>query len=116
MFGLISTKNLYLVTLDMVTDYRYVKAFCGEYKLAHNPRYAFARKKDFEYIDIFTGTKYTSDCWEGTETLVEARNIITTKKFITKEEASLLLKELNPTYLETIKSKKLIRRKVNNRG
>lgn len=103
MFGLLSTKNLYLVKLDMVTDYRYVKAFCGECKLAYNPRFALAKKRDFEYIDVFTGTKYDSHGREEKEIVVEA--MITTKKFIMKEEVSLLLKKLNLTYLETIKQK-----------
>ena len=59
MFGLISTKNLYVVKLDLVTDYRQLNHFEGKYRLAGNPRFALAKKIDFNYIDIFTGTKYS---------------------------------------------------------
>ncbi len=99
MFGLISTKNLYLIKLDMVTDYKYVSSMDGCYSLANNPRFTLAKKDCQYFIDIFTGTEYSSSINERKETIVEARSIITTRKYITAKEAEFLLQELNPTYL-----------------
>ena len=99
MFGLISTKNLYLVKLDMVTDYKYVSSMDGCYTLANNPRFTLAKKNSHYFIDIFTGTEYSSSINQGKEAIVESRSIITTRKYITTREAEFLLQELNPTYL-----------------
>ena len=76
----------------------------------NNPRFTLAKKNSIGYIDIFTNTKYSDNRYEGEETVVESRSIITTKKYITTKEANFILQELNPTYL---KEKKLTRRKAN---
>lgn len=110
MFGLISTKNLYLLKLDMVTKYIFINFDLGKYSLANNPRFTLARKDSTEYVDVFTNTEYSDRRYEGKETVIEASSIITTRKYITTKEANLILQELNPTYL---KEKKLIRRKTN---
>lgn len=111
MFGLISTKNLYLLKLDMVKKYNYINFDLGQYWLANTPRFTLAKKDGlFDYVDVFTNTKYSNDRYEGKETVVEARSIITARKYITTKEANFILQELNPTYL---KEKKLTRRKTN---
>lgn len=96
--------------MDLVKKYDYINFDLGKYWLANKPRFTLARKELFGYEDIFTGTHYSDSRNEGKETVVEARNIITTKKYITTKEANFILQELNPTYL---KEKKLIRRKTN---
>ena len=111
LFGLISTKELYLLKLDVVAKFQYTSYFNGNYTLAFNPRYVLARKKDGKFIDVLTGTKYENDCVEGREMIVGIKSIITSKKHITKDEANFILKELNPTYLEAVKPKKLERKK-----
>ncbi len=110
MFGLISTKGLYLLKLDMIEKYEYINFDLGKYWLANKPRFTLARKEFFGYEDIFTGTHYSDSRKEGKETIVEARSIITTRKYITTKEATFILQKLNPTYL---KEKKRIRRKNN---
>lgn len=111
MFGLISTKNLYLLKLDMVEKSEFIDFGLRNYIFANNPRFTLAKKDGlFDYVDVFTKTKYSDRRYEGRETLVEARSIITTRKYITTKEANFILQELNPTYL---KEKKLIRRKNN---
>lgn len=108
MFGLVSTKNLYLLKLDMVTKYIFINLDLGKYSLANTPRFTLARKDGSGYVDVFTNIEYSRGRYEGRETVVEARGIITTRKYITTKEANFILQELNPTYL---KEKKLIRRK-----
>ena len=45
MFGLISTKDLYLLKLDMVKKYIFIDYDLGEYFLENNPRYVLAKKR-----------------------------------------------------------------------
>lgn len=108
---IISTKDLYLLKLNMVEKYDYINFDLGKYWLANNSRFTLNKKDDlFDYVDVFTDTQYSDSCEEGKETMVEARSIITTSKYITTKEANFILQELNPTYL---KEKKLTRRKTN---
>lgn len=106
MFGLISTKNLYVVKLDLVTDYRQLNHFEGKYRLAGKPRFALAKKIDFNYIDIFTGTKYSDLVFPGEEIVIQSRAILTSKKYITKKVANIILQEIRHDYLD---DKKLIK-------
>ena len=111
MFGLINTKNLYLLKLDLVKKYDYINYDLGQYWLANTPRFILAKKYgSFDYVDVFTNTKYSNARYEGKETVIEARSIITTRKYITTKEANLILQELNPTYL---KEKKVNKKKKN---
>lgn len=106
MFGLVSTKNLYLLKLDMVTKYIFINLDLGKYSLANTPRFTLARKDGSGYVDVFTNIEYSRGRYEGRETVVEARGIITTRKYITTKEANFILQELNPTYLKEKKVNK----------
>lgn len=112
MFGLINTKDLYLVKLDIIShsDIIYENGrYFEKFYLASNSRYALAKKNMNEYIDIFTGTKYSTLHIVGSEVIVKASPIITNKSYITNEEAFYILQELNLTYLDR-KTLKLNRR------
>lgn len=101
MFNLISTKNLYLVELDMITKSQQLDKLTTRYFFANKPRYALARKEHkHRYIDIFTETKYSDINDVGKEMVVRANALITSKKYLNKEDIILILQELNPTYLE----------------
>lgn len=105
MFGLINTKNLYLVTLDTVKETK-VKSFLDiTYRTENKLRYALARKCYCDYKDIFSGTIYNTFPNEGSEVITETRVFIGSKKYITKEEAIYALQQLNPTYLDANKMK-----------
>ena len=108
MFGLISTKDLYLLKLDMVKEYYFINYELGRYNLANNPIFTLAKKVGIYYVDVFSGKKYSTYIYCGQETVVEARGIITTRKYITSKEANFILQELNLTYL---KENKLIKRR-----
>ena len=115
-YGGFSTKNLYLVELQMVLDIQLLAEgewhqWTTEYTLEKAKRYSLGYKNaDGSYIDIFTGTFYTSDYVVGMERVASARAIITNRKKTTKEEATLLLKELNSVYLDTSLVRKLERK------
>ena len=53
-FGLISTKDLYLLKLDMVKKYIFIDYDLGKYFLENNIRYVLSKKTGIRYIDIFT--------------------------------------------------------------
>ena len=106
MFGMISTKDLYVVKLDVVTDYKQLNLFEGKYKLSGNARFTIAKKVSSNYIDIFTGTKYSDTVFPSEEIVVQSRAILTYKKYITKKEINILLQEINRAYLE---NKKLVK-------
>ena len=83
MFVLISTEKLYLLKLNMVTKYIFINLDLGQYLLANMLRFTLARKDGNRYVDVFTNIEYSHGSYEGEETVVEARSIITTRKYIT---------------------------------
>ena len=97
LFGLISTKELYLLKLDVVAKFQYTSYFNGNYTLAFNPRYVLAKRTNsISYKDVFNKTTYDSfECMIGQETIVEARHVVTDKKYITSNEAKKLIKKYN---------------------
>ncbi len=105
-------KKFIFIKIRSGKKYDYINFDLGQYWLANTPRFILAKKYgSFDYVDVFTNTKYSNDRYEGKETVIEARSIITTRKYITTKEANLILQELNPTYL---KEKKLIKRRKTN--
>ena len=111
MFGRISTKNLYLVTLRIV-DSLIWEEDSSKYFFDSETRYALVRKiGSYEYEDIYTKTihNHWSVCTQGDTAVVSERPVITNKKWFTNNEVLMLLKELNPTYLS--EGKKLLFRK-----
>ena len=76
MFNLILTKNLYLVELATI-----------ERMYTNSVRYSLARY-DIGFIDVFTRTRYKakSSAFCGGECVVNAKAIITDKKFLSKNE------------------------------
>lgn len=107
-FKTISTKNLYLVTINTIssidsnythynTENRYVMA----YKIDDLIYFRYCARSCPRYQDIFTGTIYSSyvSGREGECVARSAQGIITNKQEITKKEALHILREMNPTYL-----------------
>lgn len=105
----IKTQNLCLVKLTTITKYisNYVQG--TEIHFSKEARYALAYRVDGikantsfpAYVDCFTGTIYRDkfDASEGEECYLKARALLTNKDYITFEEATYILRELNPTYL-----------------
>lgn len=114
MFGLISTKNLYIIEIStyMGVKYQYYPSYNFSFVFSDEKRYALGRKSEFSnYRDIFTSTTYETKEYvtEGEECVTQASTIITNKKYITVEEATMILQDLNSTYIsdnEKILSKK----------
>ena len=100
MFDLISTQNLFLVGLKEAVKVTYNRGTKYTYP-GNQIRYTLVRKTGCTYMDIFTGITYpkANDVSKGEEFCAEIRGFITTKKYITKREATFILQELNPTYL-----------------
>lgn len=120
MFGLIPTKDLYIVQLACVTDRKIIGwELINNYS---NERYALAAKiSGSSFIDVFTSTKYKANYNPdiGDEIVRSYSSIITNKKVLTKKEATLLLKELNDIYIcekDNIISFQRILDKKRNRG
>ena len=118
MFGLISTKDLYMVQLACVID----EKFDGHMFRRHydNERYVLAKKiSDSTFVDIFTSTRYNVVDFPdiGDEIVRGYSSIITNKKNLTKNEAALLLKGLNDIYIcendNVIPFKKVFKKKKN---
>ncbi len=97
MFGLISTKDLYLLKLQLIKQYIFENNRLIAYELSTNPRYVLAKRTSIiDYKDVFNKTTYDSfDCFQGQETIVEARHVVTNKKYITSNEAKKLIKKYN---------------------
>ena len=97
MFGLISTKDLYLLKLQLIKQYIFENNRLIAYELSTNPRYVLAKRTDsISYKDVFNKTTYNSfECMIGQETIVEARHVVTDKKYITSNEAKKLIKKYN---------------------
>lgn len=108
MFGKrISTNELYLLELVTIAKVEYLSQKIKAYTFAKEKRWCLGRKKgayDTHYVDIFTGTEYNNIMEFGSDSVgcIGVRNrqsIITTRKWITEEEALLILRTMNPTYL-----------------
>lgn len=84
----------------MVKKYIFIDYDLGKYFLENNPRYVLAKKKGIRYIDIFTNTEYNDYIRQGEETVIEARRMITSRKYITTREANLLLQQLSEKAIE----------------
>lgn len=97
MFGLISTKDLYLLKLQLIKQYIFENNRLIAYELSTNPRYVLAKRTSIiDYKDIFNKTTYDSfECMIGQETIVEARHVVKDKKYITSNEAKKLIKKYN---------------------
>ena len=126
MFGLISTKDLYIVELSTYrcidfSNFPFCKYIIDKYK-----RYALCKKKGLYYCDIFTSTNYNPLylASEGEDCVTRATVVTISKKYLTKKEAietieyinaKMKSQELNETTTtkdeKTINSKKLNKRK-----
>ena len=96
MFNLILTKNLYLV--ELATIERMYEGKIWYY--TNSVRYSLARY-DIGFIDVFTRTRYKAknSAFCGEECVINAKAIITDKKFLSKKELIYIMQELNPTYI-----------------
>ena len=118
----IKTQNLCLVKLTTITKYisNYVQG--TEIHFSEKVRYALAYRADSlevgnifpAYVDCFTGTVYRDklDASEGEECFLKATALLTNKDYITFEEATYILKELNPTYLPEVTNEHNLKRKL----
>ena len=108
----IKTQNLCLVKLTTIAKYisNYVQG--TEIHFSEKARYALAYRTDSlevdnifpAYVDCFTGTVYRDklDASEGEECFLKATALLTNKDYITFEEATYILRKLNPTYLPEV--------------
>ncbi|CCY89179.1 unknown [Mycoplasma sp. CAG:956] len=117
----IKTQNLCLVKLTTITKYisNYVQG--TEIHFSEKARYALAYRTDSlevavfpAYVDCFTGTIYRDkfDASEGEECFLKATAILTNKDYITFEEATYILRKLNPTYLPEVTNEHSLKRKL----
>lgn len=106
MFNRISTKDLCLVQLRILEreEWKSLDTYISRY--SNQKRFTIAKKlNDYgegKYKDIFTHTIYRSRrniLNIGEEFVYTEKNIITDKKYITREEATCILQNLNPNYL-----------------
>ena len=103
MFNLISTKNLWLIEISFIDkiDWHGIDYFIQYY--SKEKRYTLAKKLESgDYLCVFTHhiLKSASDQFDSkTECVTSSEIIITSKKFITKEEGINIVQKLNPTYL-----------------
>lgn len=105
----IKTKNLYLVKLVPITKYISNHVQGTEIYFGKEYRYVLAYRADITkthtifpaYVDCFTGTIYRDklEAREGEECFLKTKALLTNRDYITLEEATYILKELNPTYL-----------------
>lgn len=97
MFGLISTKDLYLLKLQLIKQYIFENNRLIAYELSTNPRYVLAKRTDsISYKDVFNKTTYDSfECMIGQETITGNLHFVTDKKYITSNEAKKLIKKYN---------------------
>lgn len=118
----IKTGNLCLVKLATITKYisNYVQG--TEIHFSEKARYALAYRVDGikantifpAYVDCFTGTVYRDklDASEGEECFLKATALLTNKDYITFEEATYILRELNPTYLPEVTNEHSLKRNL----
>ncbi len=118
----IKTQNLCLVKLTTITKYisNYVQG--TEIHFSKEARYALAYRVDGikantsfpAYVDCFTGTIYRDkfDASEGEECFLKATALLTNKDYITFEEATYILRELNPTYLPEVTNEHSLKRNL----
>lgn len=118
----IKTKNLCLIKLTTITKYisNYVQG--TEIHFSKEARYALAYCTDSlevntvfpAYVDCFTGTIYRDkfDARQGEECFLKATALLTNKDYITFEEASYILRELNPTYLPEVTNEYSLKRNL----
>ena len=118
----IKTENLCLVKLTTITKYisNYVQG--TEIHFSKEARYALAYRVDGikvntsfpAYVDCFTGTIYRDkfDARQGEECFLKATALLTNKDYITFEEASYILRELNPTYLPEVTNEHSLKRNL----
>lgn len=108
MFGKrISTNGLYLLELVTIEKVEYLSGEIEEYTYSSEKRWCLGREAKawkYSYIDVFTGTTYKNIAEFGNNSVgdIGVRNrksIITTKGWITEEEALYILQTMNPTYL-----------------
>lgn len=111
MFGMVSTKDLYLVMLQQVRRIEqkghYTNIYYNDDKL-----YAFAYKKTVkDYVDFFTGTEYCRwDSYfvvEGQYVVRTAKPIITEKKQISVSFLKQQLNELNAESVTALSKSKV---------
>lgn len=112
---MITTKNLCLVEISFIKKMDWYGIGKSTQYLDKEKRYTLAKKNGFEYVDVFTNTIYmkSSDVFsEGVECVTSSRNIISSRKFITKNEAIYILQNLNPNYLpKKVKTLKKVKNK-----
>lgn len=118
----IKTKNLCLVKLTTITKYisNYVQG--TEIHFSEKARYALAYRVDGikantifpAYVDCFTRTIYRDklDASEGEECYLKATALLTNKDYITFEEATYILRKLNPTYLPEVTNEHSLKRNL----
>lgn len=118
----IKTQNLCLVKLTTITKYisNYVQG--TEIHFGSDFRYVLAYRADTEktqtifpaYVDCFTGTVYRDklDASEGEECFLKATALLTNKDYITFEEATYILRKLNPTYLPKVTNEHSLKRNL----
>ena len=97
MFGLISTKNLYILKLQLIKQYIFKNNKLEAFKLSTNPRYILAKRTNsISYKDVFNKTTYDSfECMIGQETITGTLHFVTDKKYITSNEEKKLIKKYN---------------------
>lgn len=97
MFGLISTKNLYILKLQLIKQYIFKNNKLEALELSTNPRYVLAKRTDsISYKDVFNKTTYDSfECMIGQEMITGTLHFVTDKKYITSNEAKKLIKKYN---------------------
>lgn len=100
MLGLISTENLFILELGMIEDIKYNSDGSSIISFNQERRYALAKKCGFGFFDVFTSSMYKLSSISNIleECVISSKTIITDRKYITKKEGILLLKELNPNY------------------
>lgn len=103
MFNRISTKNLYLLELSFIEKVEWYGLLRYKQYFSNQRRYILGKKiSDKRYVDVFTKTEYKTndDIYDSNrECITRSASVITTRKYITKDQATYILKELNPTYL-----------------
>ena len=118
----IKTENLCLVKLATIKKYisNYVQG--TEIHFGSDFRYVLAYRADIEktqtifpaYVDCFTGTIYREklEARQGEECYLKAAALLTNKDYITQEEATYILRELNPTYLPKVTNEHGLKRNL----
>lgn len=97
-FNLISTKNLYLVTLKQLVDVEVdtKKWWVTNYIMSKRCEYVICKKKGNRYYDIFTNTEYKliQHTEQGEYGVRSSMPLTYEKKFISSNELADKLKEI----------------------